>query len=173
MSELFGIGSFLSQHLCSPLARSALARAAGAGSGEDSSPSLSQSALSTQDLCGAIARRRRPAGTRNESTDPDVAASRLCSGRIARIEPAAANGNDRQPRYDTSAGEDELGPFPGREGAGPGRRRLGLAEAAALPDHAHGSRVVLTTIRESQSTPPRARELDERKITTQDLIRCT
>jgi hypothetical protein len=40
----------------------------GAGPGEDSSPSLSQSALSTQDLCGAIARRRRPAGTRNEST---------------------------------------------------------------------------------------------------------
>jgi hypothetical protein len=31
MSELFGIGSFLSQHLCSPFARSALAGAAGAG----------------------------------------------------------------------------------------------------------------------------------------------
>jgi hypothetical protein len=53
LSELFGSGSFLSQQLCSPFARSALAGAA--GSGEDSPPSLSQSALSTQDLCGAIA----------------------------------------------------------------------------------------------------------------------
>ena len=140
MSELFGIGSFLSQHLCSPLARSALAGAAGAGPGEDSSPSLSQSALSTQDLCGAIARRRRPAGTRNESTDPDVAASRLCSGRIAGIESAAADGNDGQPRYDTPAGEDDLGPSPGGEVAGAGCRRLGLAEATAVRDHAHGSR---------------------------------
>jgi hypothetical protein len=140
MSELFGIGSFLSQHLCSPLARPALAGAAGAGSGEDSSRSLSQSALSTQDLCGAIARRRRPAGTRNDSTDPDVAASRLCSGRIAGIESAAADGNDRQPRYDTAAGEVDVRPSPGGEGAGPGRRRLGLAEATAVRDHAHGSR---------------------------------
>jgi hypothetical protein len=132
MSELFGIGSFLSQHLCSPLARSALAGAAGASPGEDSSPSRSRSALSTQDRCGAIARRRRPVGTRNESTGPEIAASRLCSGRIAGIESAAADGNDHQPRYDTPAGEDELGPSPGREGAGPGGRRLGLAEAAAV-----------------------------------------
>ena len=101
-------------HLCSPLARSALAGATGAGPGEDSSPSLSQSALSTQDLCGAIARRRHPAGTRNESTDPDIAASRLRSGRIAGIESAAAEGNDGQPRYDTPAGEADLGPVPRR-----------------------------------------------------------
>jgi len=140
MSELFGTGSFLSQHLCSPLARSALAGTAGAGPGEDSSPSLSQSALSTQDLCGAIARRRRPAGTRNESTDPDVAASRLCSRRIAGIEFAAADGSDRQPRYDTASGEDDVRPSPGGEGAGAGCRRLGLAEAAAVRDHTHGSR---------------------------------
>ena len=140
MSELFGIGSFLSQHLCSPFARSALAGAAGAGSGENSSPSLSQSALSTQDLCGAIARRRRPAGTRNESTDPDVATSRLCFGRIAGIASAAADGNGCQRRYDTPSGEDDVRPSRGREGAGPGCRRLGLAEAAAVRDHAHGSR---------------------------------
>ena len=114
--------------------------AAGAGPGEDSSPSLSQSALSTQDLCGAIARGHGPAGTRDESTDPDVATSRLCFGRIAGIESAAADGNDRQPRYDTPSGEVDVRPSPGGEGAGPGRRRLGLAEAAAVRDHAHGSR---------------------------------
>jgi hypothetical protein len=129
MSELFGIGSFLSQHLCSPFARSALAGAARAGSGEDSSPSLSQSPLFTQDLCGAIARRRRQAGTRSESTYPDLAASRLCSGRIAGIESVEANGNGRQPRYDTPSGEDDVRPSQRRKVADP---EVGFVEVKSL-----------------------------------------
>jgi len=58
----------LSRHMLSPFARSALAAAASPYSVEDSPLSLSQSALPTRGFCGPSARRRRPAGTRNEST---------------------------------------------------------------------------------------------------------
>ncbi len=103
-----------------------------AGSGENASTSLSQSVLPGQDFCGAIARRCRPADPRNESTYPDAAASRSCSWRIAGIASVATDGNDRQPRYDTPSGEDDLRPSPGGEGAGAGCRRLGLTEAGSV-----------------------------------------
>src|ERR1700724_3186141 len=89
--------------------------------------------------CGAIARRRHPAGTRNESTDPDVAASRLCSGRIAGIESVAPDGNDRQPRYIFWRVKTTSGRPQERKEWVLGARRLGLAEATAVRGHAHGS----------------------------------
>jgi hypothetical protein len=87
-------------------------RAASSCAGKDSAAPLSQLALPTQDLCQAVARGRRPAGTRNESTYPDVAASRLCSGWIAGIASAVgmiASRDTILERVKTTSGHPEEG----------------------------------------------------------------